>query len=354
MNSVRVYVPTRLDEKRADIRLLRSKPGSAQSSELLYKSLPKDFDLSWLQPDATLAEADLVLLPQSIRSVGEKLQSYLRKLHTHIAHEKPIAGFIGTDLAYKIHVAGIWAFTASAYRQTLQNNEIVMVPFVEDLSAEKSIFVRTKSAKPIVGFCGYAGFPNTKTKVRYVVKNFLLDVLAFITRNTHYLVYKRGIYFRRKAMSLLARDARVQTNFIVRDSFGGNTATIKLDPARAREEYIQNMLDSDFVLAPKGDGNYSARFYEALSLGRIPILIDTDMVLPLEDTLDYSKFILRVPHTELHRLGEVVHDFYATLTDESFAEMQRAARKAFEEHLRYDRFFSNVLPALKGKMPPQA
>ncbi len=353
MNTVRTYVPKQLDSKRSDIRLLRSQSGAGPTSELLYKNLPHDFDISWLQPVSTLKEADFVLLPQSIRSTGDKLQGYLKNICVEAsADHKAVVGFIGTDLAYRLHVKGIWAFTASAYGHTMQKNEIMMVPYVEDLSVGKEISIRKKSAKPIIGFCGYAGFPNTKTKVRYLVKNLLLDALAFVTRNPHHLVYKRGIYFRRKAMEILSRDARVQTNFIVRDSFGGNVTTTKVDPARAREEYIQNMLDSDFVLAPKGDGNYSARFYEALSLGRIPILIDTDMVLPLENSLDYSKCILRVPHTEVHRLGEIVHDFYTTLTDESFAEMQRAARNAFAEHLRYDRFFAEVLPTLKGKMPP--
>ena len=109
------------------------------------------------------------------------------------------------------------------------------------------------------------------------------------------------------------------------------------------------MVNSDFVLCPKGDGNYSVRFYEALSLGRIPILIDTDMVLPLEETLDYSKFILRVDHADMHRLEDIVADFYEALSNEEFQAMQMEAREAFATHLRYDSFFNTALPILERK-----
>ncbi len=353
MHVVHVSLVRTLDAKRAYVRLLRAYGATAMQEAILYKENESSWATPWLAVTEHHVDADVIIAPQPFRSPQEGLGDAAVKLRDiAVEYGKPVVAFAGTDLSHRIHVKGVWLFMASMYKRLKKDNEIALVPYIADMGEGKEVLIRKKSAKPVVGFCGYAGFPNTKTKVRYWVKNFLLDALAFITRDAHHLVYKRGIYFRRWAMEVLGRDARVQTNFIVRDSFGGNVATTKVDPARAREEYIQNMLDSDFVLAPKGDGNYSARFYEALSLGRIPILIDTDMALPLEDTLDYSKFILRVPHTEVHRLGEIVHDYYATLTDESFAEMQRAARKAFAEHLRYDRFFAEVLPTLKGKMPP--
>ena len=35
------------------------------------------------------------------------------------------------------------------------------------------------------------------------------------------------------------------------------------------------MLASPYILCVRGAGNYSARFYEALALGRIPVLVNT-------------------------------------------------------------------------------
>ena len=42
----------------------------------------------------------------------------------------------------------------------------------------------------------------------------------------------------------------------------------------------------------RGAGNFSYRFYEALSFGRIPILIDTDTLLPLQTKIEWSEHII--------------------------------------------------------------
>lgn len=56
----------------------------------------------------------------------------------------------------------------------------------------------------------------------------------------------------------------------------------------ARREYYRHMMNSSFTLCMRGGGNFSYRFYEALSFGRIPILIDTDMELPFEAAAQWS------------------------------------------------------------------
>lgn len=174
---------------------------------------------------------------------------------------------------------------------------------------------------------------------------------ALLLGEAYVRVYKKGLWYRRKVMRLLARDPRIETHFIVRKTFSANTKTISLDPETARREYIENMRDSDFVLASKGDGNFSVRFYEAISMGRIPIVIDTDMVFPLEDFVHYDDFILRVPYTDIDRLADIVVDFYTNLTEEKFVAMQKAARVAYERYLRYDAFFNTLFTQVLVKVP---
>jgi len=228
----------------------------------------------------------------------------------------------------------------------MKPNEILFPGYAEDLGAEYDVAPRVKGALPTVSFCGYAGFPNRWSFFRYSVKNFLLDVCAAVICKPPYRAFKRGIYFRRTAMRYLSMNPRIRTSFIIRDSFSG--VNLK-DPKSAREEYIRNMIQSDFVLCPKGDGNYSIRFFEALSLGRIPILIDTDIVLPLEKSIDYSKFVIRIPHTELAKIGDRIADTFEAMSEADFLNMQLEARSAFKKYLRYDAFFSSVLPLMKEK-----
>jgi hypothetical protein len=52
------------------------------------------------------------------------------------------------------------------------------------------------------------------------------------------------------------------------------------------------MRDSEFVFCPRGTGNFSIRFYETLYYGRIPIIIDTDIVLPFSDLINWDEIIV--------------------------------------------------------------
>lgn len=349
MSPVRLLCAPRFDPKKEDVRIVRSFGGEA-SDKLLYKKLPGDFKFTSFEFVENVADADFVLLPQSLRKDTPKWQAYFATQKAFAArHKKELVLFIGTDHAHRMHVDGAIVFKGSAYASRMHENEIVSVPYAEDLSQSIPPPLREKSAKPVISFCGYAGFPDIKTHAKYLIKNVLIDVVSRIIVNPEFRVFKRGIYFRRTAIRALQGSERVETSFIIRDSFSGNTATTRLNPQEARKEYIENMINSDFVLCPKGDGNYSVRFYEALSLGRIPILIDTDMVLPLEKTLDYSRFILRVPHTEISQIASIVADFYASIPNEEFAAMQIAAREIFAKYLRYDSFFNVALPRIKEK-----
>src|SRR6185503_19907515 len=102
------------------------------------------------------------------------------------------------------------------------------------------------------------------------------------------------------------RSTLVRTRFIARDFFSGAKSTIQLSPKEARREFVSTTRAGDFALAPKGDGNYSVRFLEALALGRIPVLIDTDTELPLEDRIPYEKICVRVPARDIARTPEYI------------------------------------------------
>lgn len=58
------------------------------------------------------------------------------------------------------------------------------------------------------------------------------------------------------------------------------------------EDFINNIKDSHITLTPRGTGNWSARFYQVLYLGRIPLLVNTDMILPFEDRINWRDIIV--------------------------------------------------------------
>lgn len=343
---VRVYVAPATSGSADEVFLLRSYYASETPNEkfLFHPTRPLHYNFELVKD---ITRADVVLVPQPLTSNDTARTPYFSEVYEAASRVgKPVAVFVGGDFSHNVHIDGLTILKGTQYRRFLKDNEIIIPPFFEDLGGSHGLSYRDKSTIPTVSFCGWAGFDTRYRFLKYCVKNFLVDIKKIIHLDPSREVFKQGLYFRRKSIRSLSRSKNIQTNFITRKTFSGNATTIGLSPAQARTEYVQNMMNSDFVLAPKGDANYSVRFFEALSFGRIPILIDTECCLPLEDTIDYSKCILRVSYKDLSRLGDIVAEFWDNLSDDDYVAMQKEARRVFETHLRYDSFFNTVLPRI--------
>ena len=66
-----------------------------------------------------------------------------------------------------------------------------------------------------------------------------------------------------------------------------------------RQEYIDHLMRNDYILCPRGGGNYSHRVYETMAAGRIPVLIDTDLVMPFPDVIPWQEISVWVPLADI-------------------------------------------------------
>lgn len=276
--------------------------------------------------------ADYFCIPHNYNYIKNNL-GYISEFVTLAQkYSKNILIFFPGDSDEDVAISNAIVFRNSQYGYKKKPNEVMIPAYAMDLCGE-GVLYRNKGAFPVVGFCGWADFCSLKQRISYAVKCFLEKKE----------IRKPGLYFRRKALRSLSGVEQVKTNFIIRKSYSLSEKTISLDPKIARKEYIENMRDCDFVLAPKGDGNFSVRFFEALSLGRIPLLIDTDCVLPLADEINYDDFILRVPLCDLDCLPARVSEFYSKLQPDQFLLKQRKGRDIFDTHLKIEKFFAHVM-----------
>ena len=276
--------------------------------------------------------ADFILVPHNYFSIKNNEQYIRNVIDLSKKYSKKIILFAIGDSAENIDIPDCIILRMSQYARQKQRNEIIIPAYATDLSYGLFVSTRNKMTIPVIGFCGWASMSNLKNNIIFWIKNSLKISSP----------YRSGLYFRKKVISVLNKSSLIKTNFIIRDSYGANERTVKLDPKLTREEYRNNMIDSDFILAPKGDGNYSVRFYEALSLGRIPILIDTDCPLPLGKEIDYSRFILKVSYKDIDKMDKIVADFYSKLSSEQWLIMQKEAKRVFDEQLRIDVFFRYI------------
>jgi len=291
-------------------------------------------------------QADYILLPHNYSSLKGQEEYIQRLAQLAQAYDKKLLIFWHGDSDAPVEIPNSIIFRTSQYRSTKRANEIMMPAYAEDLLESTEIIPRHKGALPVVGFCGWANYKNLKNRIGTLLKNALWSMRAFLKSDLMLLAYKKGITYRMQALKVFQKSTSVKSNFIIRNSYSGHKSTISLDPSQARLEYRGNMLMSDFALVVKGDGNYSYRFYEALSLGRVPLLIDTECVFPLEDVLDYSSFTIRIPFTELSQADRILKERFLRMSDQEFVAMQQKARDVFAQYLRIDMFLRYAVEQL--------
>ena len=76
----------------------------------------------------------------------------------------------------------------------------------------------------------------------------------------------------------------------------------------ARREFDENMLSANYALCVRGAGNFSFRLYEAMAMNRIPVIVDSDILLPMADFARWASVAV-ICHAESldelpHRIAE--------------------------------------------------
>lgn len=339
---VKVFIPKFL-ESIPHIPLLIPNLGRVKfGGELFKEDVFRNFKDPAVEIVSNILDADFILMPHNFSLVtGNK--EYL-KIFSDLneKYKKQIIIFAYGDRDIKVDLSETIVFKYSMYKGPRALNEIKMPLYVEDLGGVVEIKSRGKhDSLPIVGFCGWADYGGYFLMAKALIKNLMINFQSvFYGKNWKF--HKKGIYFRIKVIDKLLSSKLIKPNFIIRKTFSSHKSTIEANPKLARKQYVNNILDSDFSLAIRGDANDSMRFYEILSLGRIPILIDTDSILPLEEKIDYSDFILRISGDDFYKLDEVIMNFYKNISENEFIDMQVKARDAFSRYLRIDSYLKYI------------
>ncbi len=303
--------------------------------------------------EAALADADAAIVPNNFKQLDSDSRAYIQTCVDRAqAAGKPVFLFSCGDLTDKLRFdSRAYVFRLSTYRRVMTRQDIVIPTLTNDLGA-KGVSARPYTTKAVVSFCGQAGYKTGKQWLRYYLKVVVYQALGIFSATVRARTI--GVYWRRRMLASCRRSKRVDTKFVLRNSFSGAARTIELDPAQARREFIDSIVESDFVLAPKGDGNYSNRFLEALSLGRVPVLLDTEVLLPLQDEIDYSTFVVGVPMSKVGQTAKIIAEWYDAHTDDSWCALQIRAREIYETRLRFDSFFDYFFTSVLPRLPIDA
>lgn len=276
-----------------------------------------------------------------------QMQLVAEAVSTAQTHRKPVVLFSEGDFTANVPFSGLTIFEASAYRSRRHQNgnKVFAKPsFIPDFVAlycNGDVPLRQKRERPVVGFCGLAGGRWYQLAYRLLKLEIAKVAFHLGTRQWEPPPFEPSL-FRRNALLPLCNDKRVVSHFIFRNRYRAGYRAKKKDPFHpTRMEYVRNMLESDYIVCLRGGGNYSVRFYETLSMGRIPVFVDTDCILPYDHLLDYRKFVVWVDGAEMSRIAENILDFHAALSSEAFVQLQLDCRELWRSYLSEDGFWQH-------------
>jgi len=140
-----------------------------------------------------------------------------------------------------------------------------------------------------------------------------------------------GTVIRSRAIKSLAQSQVIVTDIVVRDKFFGFQP--EKDRPQLRNEYVDHLMRNDYILCPRGAGNFSIRLYETMAAGRIPILIDTDLVMPFPEQIPWPEIAVWVPISDIDNIDEHVIRFHERLGSAGHREIQSRIRRLFNAYL---------------------
>lgn len=297
-----------------------------------------------------IADADYVVVPYNYDRLKAVNPARLQMIVEEAKRAgKPLLIDGSGDIEHPINVPNAVILRVSQYKYSARPNEIT-IPFpAEDLVeayCDGMPQFREKREIPSVGFTGWAAFtPISRLKME--LKEFPTTVTGIFDKRRG--AERKGLFFRNRVLAALAGMPGIETQFTARASYSGHVATITGSVENNRRQFVENLRTSDYGLTVKGDANSSVRFYEILSMGRIPLFLDTACVLPLEDSLNYRDFSVFVDWRDADQIAQKLLEFHRSCTPEKFMDMQIKARDAYRSYLRMDSFSHQLAHELRKR-----
>ncbi len=295
----------------------------------------------------SIKEADCIMLPMSWNYyVKNKQLKEVKKFITEANKlQKKVLSFTTGDFGVAIPTYdNLIVFRPSGERSKLPNNHFGLPSFIVDPLQKhfnsKKVYIREYNPKPVIGFCGQTNsstYNAIKETIRTVFRN-----LKFYCKLSNELPQKiqSTSKLRSKVLEEIKKSSKLEANFIERNKYRAGVKS-KEERQKTTQEFYNNIKETDYTVCIRGAGNFSVRFYETLAMGRIPIFVNTDCILPLADKIDWKKHVVWIEENEIPFIEEKVLDFHNNCTPEKLKEIQYSNPKLWEEKLTLGGFFKH-------------
>lgn len=314
---------------------------------------PLLFDLVFLENEAikskyqlvdSINNCDIIVFPIDYAQFlkHKSTLSNIQKLSK--THKKSIWIYTAGDYGFTNYISNSYTFRLGGFKSKLNEATFILPSFVNDPYLNiipQDFSVLLKEEKPTIGFVGHAQSGLKK----YLAE--LLNHLKYKFKTSCGIIVADSQPFypssvkRVNYLSVLQRSKFLKTNFILRNNYRGGVQN-ELEKQESTKDFYQNIFNNAYTFCSRGVGNFSVRFYETLAVGRIPILLDTDCKLPLENLINWNDHCVILDEKSNLSFEEQILNFHNSKSDESFEAIQKNNRLLWETHLKLDTYFLKV------------
>ena len=268
-----------------------------------------------------ISKADVILIAHDAIDIG-KNSEYLRKI-SKLSETLPVLIFDCGDIPFNIKIKNVYSLRTN-FPPNIKTERAIPIPY--NVKSRQHIGFRGYGKIPTISFVGF----TPRILSRRLIPSSVIQLKHPIINNGS-IVRKIGL---RKLSSM---DRSI---VIARSHYGGAKSLIE-NLHKFEKDYENSIKDADFIFAPRGDANQSARYFEALSAGRIPVVPNTSIIFPSipKDFNDEVKILVSPLSIDLR---ESVERFWQSVDKDSWHEIQQHNRKIFKDVLEYGKFLTRI------------
>ncbi len=288
-----------------------------------HPTLPDTDLISNLRLSSSVENSDYILVPHAWKHIKRNV-NYLAYLH-NLSKEIPILIVNSGDVSPRCNLSN-----TIELRTFLHPWEKIERKIVLPYPVMGKIFkIRKWKPKPTISFMGY--IPK-------------LGPGSFFGENFQGLrrPIKSSVYLNRKLSSRKLENLTFvfDVKLTKRSSFTAYSSNPNLE--KLLEDYNSDLNSSDYILCPRGAGNTSIRFFESLSAGRTPILVDSGGSFPEIKTKKFWSSNVVTVRLFGNWVNQILEDWLELSSGDNYEKRQIENNKIFSEELEFNKYLDKL------------
>jgi hypothetical protein len=288
-----------------------------------HPTLP-DIDLiSNLKLTPSVENSDYVLVPHAWRHIKGN-PNYLAYLH-NLSKETPILMVNSGDISPRCNLSNTIELRTFLHPWEKNERKIVLPYPVKG----KIFKIRKWKPKPTISFMGYVPRLGPGSLFGENIQGLTSPIKSSV-----YLNRKLSVHKLEKLTSVF------EVKLTKRSSFTAYSSNPDLE--KLIEEYNSELNIADYILCPRGAANTSMRFYESLSAGRTPILVESGGSLPEIKAKNFWSSNVVTVNLFRDWTKQILDDWLELSNGNAYEVRQIENNKIFSEELRFEKYLNTL------------